>query len=86
MKYIIISFKSRNNLLKFNKILKNQGMLTQIINTPRSTSISCSLSIKTDFRNLTNVINLVNQLHIDGLLGVYLINRIGMHEQTQRII
>lgn len=85
MKYIIIAFKSRNNLLSFAKLLRINGMIVNIINTPRSTSISCGLSIKTDYRNLNNVTRILNQSKVDGFLGVYLVTRNGMHEQTQHI-
>ncbi len=85
MKYIIIAFKSRNNLLSFAKLLRINGMIVNIINTPRSTSISCGLSIKTDYRNLNNVTRILNQSNIDGFLGVYMVTRNGMHEQTQRL-
>lgn len=85
MKYIIIAFKSRNNLLSFAKVLRINGMIVNIINTPRSTSISCGLSIKTDYRNLNNVTRILNQSKVDGFLGVYMVTRNGMHEQTQHI-
>ena len=85
MKYIIIAFKSRNNLLSFAKLLRINGMIVNIINTPRSTSISCGLSIKTDYRNLNNVTRILNQSKVDGFLGVYMVTRNGMHEQTQHI-
>ena len=86
MKYIIIAFKSRNNLMSFAKLLRINGMIANIINTPRTTSINCGLSVKTDYRNLNNVTKLLNQSNIDGFLGVYLVIRNGMQEQTQRLM
>ena len=85
MKYIIIAFKSRNNVMSFLKLLRINGIVANVINTPRTTSISCGLSIKTDYRNLNNVSRILSQTTIDGFLGVYLVTRNGMHEQTQRL-
>jgi len=71
MKYLIISFKSRNELYAFAKILKSNGIYLSIINSPKSIGSSCMLSIKTDFKNL----NLTNQLLLryspKTFLGLY---------------
>lgn len=85
MKNLIISFKNRNNLLAFNKILVNRGIPTKIINTPRSIAISCGLSIKTDFKFYNLVLNLLNQSNASGFIGMFLYEQIGSHEQIQRL-
>ena len=44
----LISFRSRTSTIGFNRILDKFNYKSQIINTPRSISSSCSLSIKVD--------------------------------------
>ena len=85
MKYLIISFKNRNSLMAFNKILTNRGIATSVINTPRSIAISCGLSLKTDKRNLNLIINLVHYANINGFIGIYLYDRTNGYEQIRQI-
>ncbi len=84
MKYLIISFKSRNSVMTFAKILKKNGIYTNIINTPRIISTSCGLSIKTEFHNLQIVLSLLRKINLSGLIGIYSITRKGTHEEVEK--
>ena len=46
MKYLIISFNSRNSVMTFAKLARKNGLYTSIINTPRSVSVFTSKKIK----------------------------------------
>ena len=85
MKKIVIAFKSRNTLQLFAKIMKAHSIPTEIINTPRSISISCGLSARTDFRFYNSIIILLQNAKLEGFLGLYLLERQGLREQTQRL-
>lgn len=85
MKTIIVAFKSRNNLQLFAKIMRTHSIPIEIISTPRSVSISCGLSVKTDYRYLNTIINLLHVSNLDGFLGIYLIERQGLRQQTQKL-
>ena len=85
MKYLIVAFKSRNNLLSFVKMLRYNGVAVDIINTPRSISVSCGLSAKTDFRNINLIINKLSQINYESFIGIYLVERIGTQEQVIKI-
>lgn len=71
MKYLIISFKSRNELYGFARALKSYGVNLSIINSPKSIGSSCMLSIKTDFKNLNSVSHLLRQFQPKSFLGLY---------------
>lgn len=71
MKYLIISFKSRNELFGFARILKSNSVYLSIINSPKSIGSSCMLSIKTDFRNLNIVSQLIRRFQPKSFLGLY---------------
>ncbi|MBE5741555.1 MAG: DUF3343 domain-containing protein [Clostridiales bacterium] len=85
MKYLIVAFTSRNNLLQFAKILRYNGIPATVINTPRCISISCGLSIKTDLGYYEHISTLLRSTNLGGFLGVFLIERQGMSESAKRL-
>ena len=86
MKHLIISYKSRNTLLAFSKLLRTNGINSTIINTPRTIAVSCGLSINTDFRFLGAVSALVKQTALDGFIGIFAENQIAGSFQYQRLL
>ena len=84
MKYLIIAFKSRINLQNFVKTLRLVGISATIINTPRSISVSCGLSARTEYRYLNSVITLL-QSNAETLIGVYAVTRNGVYEQVEKV-
>jgi len=85
MKYIIISFKNRNCLYTFLKILKNFNIFSSIINTPHSVSRSCGLSLKVDFSYYNTVINIINTSRVQDIIGVFAVERQGFNERISRL-
>ncbi len=84
MKYLIISFNSRNSVMTFAKLARKNGLYTSIINTPRSVSVSCGLSVRTEFQNLQSIISLLKKSNLSGLIGVYSITRKGQYEEIEK--
>jgi len=85
MKYLLISFKNRNSLYTFAKILKNFGISNNIINTPHSVSRSCGLSIKTALSHHNNIINIIKTSRIQDIIGVFIVERNGFNERISRL-
>lgn len=85
MKYIILAFKSRNDVFNFIKVLKRNNITSSIINTPRSISTSCGLSIKIFYHYYPIAIRLIKQNYTTGLIGAYLIETNGIKEQLTKI-
>ena len=85
MKYLILAFKSRNNLYAINKTLLRNGLNTAIVNTPRNISVSCGLSIKVDFKSLDICKTIMSRLRVDDFLGIYIVERIDKHEQVTKV-
>lgn len=79
MKYIIINFKSRNTIYIFQKILKQQGIQAQIINSPKQISSSCSLSLKCDFRFFSTIKKLLNFKNYEDFNGLYIVEKFATH-------
>lgn len=86
MKYLIVSYKSRNSLYAFAKILRQYGIASSIINTPRNIALSCGLSLKVDFAFFGQVSGLVSSTHLPGFWGVFVLTRMSSHDQIERLM
>lgn len=86
MKFLIISYKSRNSIMTFAKSLRVNGINYTIINTPHSIYSGCSLSVKTEYRFLNFVINLIKQTNLSDFIGVFSNNNKSNYAQIERLI
>lgn len=82
---LLIVFQSRNSLYSFAKFLKSNGMNINIINTPNSISTSCTLSIKTDFKNLNRILSMINGKKVSGMIDIYSISKNLGYERVERL-
>lgn len=85
MKYLVITFKNRNNLMSFNQLIHSRGINTSIINTPRSVAVSCGLSIKTELNNYNTILNMLKSYMPEGFTGLFAFQRVNGHEQIRRM-
>lgn len=46
MEYILAVFSIRTDTIQFNKILKNNHINSSVVETPKSASASCGISVK----------------------------------------
>ncbi|MBP3631542.1 MAG: DUF3343 domain-containing protein [Oscillospiraceae bacterium] len=80
----IASFRSRQQVLKFEGALRREGIRTSIITTPRDVSMGCGLSIRFDLEDYPAVREVCAHLHPSNLIGFYRITREdGRHIGTQ---
>lgn len=86
MKYLIISFKARNDVYGFERLLREHNIFSNIINTPKSIGSSCMLSLKTDFRNLNSIVQILNRIKLKSFLGVFSVEKTTLGEQTLRLV
>lgn len=84
MKTLIITFKSRNQLLNFTRILKQNQIPYSIINTPNNISSTCTLSLNIPQMFYNKVLALIKQYKPSGFLGLFLIDK-NNYNQTQRL-
>lgn len=71
MKNLIISFRSRDEVYAFTRILKLNNINNQIINTPSNIGSSCALSIRVEFLYFKSISNLIQKLKPKTFLGIY---------------
>ena len=80
----IASFRSRQQVLKFEGALRRAGVHTSIITTPRDVSMGCGLSIRFDLEDYERVLSVYAALRPSNLIGFYRITREGgRHVGTQ---
>ena len=78
----IASFRSRQQVLKFEGALRRSGVRVSVITTPRDVSVGCGLSIRFDLGDAGRVIDVYNQLRPSNLIGFYQVQR----ENGQRTV
>ncbi|MBR6570995.1 MAG: DUF3343 domain-containing protein [Clostridia bacterium] len=71
----IASFRSRQQVLKFESALRRGGVRVEVITTPRDVSVGCGLSIRFELADAARVMELYNQLHPSNLIGFYRVER-----------
>lgn len=74
MKYCIASFKSRNQIFGFDKLLKQANIRTEIINTPHRVAVGCSLSIRFSCNDFPKVKEVYSRTRPSSFVGFYLID------------
>lgn len=80
----IASFRSRQQVLKFESALRREGLRASVITTPRDVSMGCGLSIRFDLEDYPLVREVYNHLRPSNLIGFYHITREGgRHVSTQ---
>ena len=72
----IASFRSRQQVLKFEGALRRGGVRVEVITTPRDVSVGCGLSVRFDLNDADRVREVYNQLHPSNLIGFYRVERV----------
>ena len=86
MNYLLISFKSRNSIFAFNRILKQFGISSEIINTPKQITMSCSLSLRIKKEHISLAVRALKQSNLPGFLGIFGINHSKNSDKFIRIV
>ena len=85
-KFLIISFKSRNDIYAFENILKQNYIFCSIINTPKGIGSSCTLSIKTNYNALSKITLLLKKANLKSFLGLYSLTQNEFGNQIYKLI
>ena len=85
MKYLLISFKTKNSVYSFSNKLKLFNISNQIINTPSSISKSCSLSLRTNLNNLSIVTKILLNSNYNDVIGIFSIEISAFDERIKRL-
>lgn len=86
MKYTVVVFSSRSDTMRFYKTIRNYGLYCSIINTPRSLSSSCGISVKIDSRLIIHSSTIIKQFTLYSFKGIYEISIIAGKENIMRLV
>ncbi|MDD3337063.1 MAG: DUF3343 domain-containing protein [Eubacteriales bacterium] len=79
----IASFRSRQQVLKFESALRRSGVKVSVITTPRDVAVGCGLSIRFELSDYDRVQDAYAQLRPSNLIGFYRVER---EEQARTVI
>jgi len=80
--FAIASFRSRQQVLKFEGALRRSGLQVEVITTPRDVAVGCGLSIRFELADAERVMEVYRQLRPSNLIGFYRVERM----QGQRTV
>ena len=78
----IASFRSRQQVLKFEGALRRAGVRVSVITTPRDVAVGCGLSIRFELNEYDRVMDVYSQLRPSNLIGFCRVER----DDSQRTI
>ena len=71
----IASFRSRQQVFKFEGALRRSGVKVEVITTPRDVSVGCGLCIRFELNEADRVMQVYNELRPSNLIGFYRVER-----------
>ena len=81
--YGIAAFRSRQQVLRMEERLRQMGVPTEIVNTPRAVAVGCGLSVRFPEEYLAAVQRLVRAERPAGLIGLYALDAGGVRPQVR---
>lgn len=69
--YGIASFRSRQQVLRFEDSLHREGVSNSVMTTPREVAMGCGLSVRFDIKDADRVKNILRRDKPTNLIGVY---------------
>lgn len=80
----ILSFRSRQHAFHFSQILRERGISTQVMSTPKEIALGCGLSLRFSPYVTSRVLNIYRQFN-SPVIGCYHIVRTGADTHVTRI-
>ena len=69
--YGVAAFRSRQQVLRFEAALRQRGVPTQVVTTPRDISMGCGLSVRFPMEHLSEVRRTLAAANPGNLIGLY---------------
>ena len=72
-RYGVAAFRSRQQVLKINEMLKREGIPSAVVSTPREISAGCGLSVRFDLKDAGSVKRVISYAKPVNLIGLYMV-------------
>ena len=73
--FMIAAFRSRQQVMTYERALRQQGVHADIITTPRAVALGCGLSVRFEEKDLDRARRIYQQLQPGNLVGFYRVER-----------
>ena len=74
-KFMIAAFRSRLQVMAFERTLKAAGVKAGVVTTPRAVALGCGLSVRFECADLERVRTLLRGAPMNNLIGLYGVSR-----------
>lgn len=71
----IAAFRSRQQVVRFEGVLRRAGLPVRVVSTPKDVAIGCGLSVRFEMKDAPAVQGLLNQTRPSNLIGLYSVDR-----------
>ena len=71
MEFLIIAFRSREESVKFSRLLNKYGVSSSLSAPPKEAGLSCGLSVRTEINYFYAVKNLLSSIKTKTFVGVF---------------
>ena len=75
--YGIAAFRSRQQVLRFEDVLRREGVNVRIVTTPRTVAMGCGLSVRFALEDAERVRAALRRANPGNLIGVYRVEQAG---------
>ena len=75
--YGIAAFRSRQQVLRFEDVLRREGVNVRIVTTPRTVAMGCGLSVRLALEDAERVRAALRRANPGNLIGVYRVEQAG---------
>ncbi len=83
--FAVGSFRSRQQVIRFQQHLRRKGILCGTTSTPREIAVGCGLSVRFAPEMMSAVIHEYHQLRPTNLIGFYLVERVGSRNTLRAV-
>ena len=78
----IASFRSRQQVMAFERTLRRLGLSVSVITTPRAVALGCGLSVRFRLEDTVDVQDVYRLMKGTNLIGFYRVDRTGGKTQV----
>ena len=71
MDYILVTYRSRSQTLRFHEFLIKNGLYSEIVNTPKEAGVGCGLSVKISPEYVSAVKKAVRITNFSAFAGIF---------------
>ncbi len=83
--YGVAAFRSRQQVLRFEAVLKRQGVPARVVTTPRDIAMGCGLSVRFPMEKLPDVRRALLIENPGNLIGLYRAEYDGMRLRVSAV-